>query len=756
MALQDLEQLNLAIDQAVHKDGPMGKTTAAGLNAVLKTLASEIAATPSESTDGVEILSYAEAHIRQAAGTWQPGTFYLLNQRPNPHLGSSSEVLVQANATDALATEAILCTRVPDYANVPLWRTNYFEQGAVTGTTYVQTDLPFVSLAPQETDFVDYSLDGDDSVVITPLPFVFEYGGIACTQVAVDANGRLIMDPAHFNSEYAQHDLAPGYASIYLCWGDLIVNPGTVRYFVTGQAPYRKFVADYTNVIPQTGFPSFSFSGVFSGQIVLEETTNAVTLGFSSNSLTETNWVQGLQYPQQAYQVEQGQAHSSGVLHRFLPVTSHAPVVPALANTATVRWLGRTWTLTSGGNASDEPGTSSAWEPATSTGADAFGNSIPSYDYISYDVLTDSISQRRDSQGNVLKSSSMAGFPWGNPGVRDNYLRAVTLDDSLHHTQDLQFSGNTLVDVSLRNVALAGIRFANNRLTDVALQDYAPSSFEGVEATHGLDPAYTNCSGQQFWQGKPVREASEAASELVRSVLHRQSQAAVAIYKNGQLVSDRVPDFTHPVGSIIPEHDRIDLLGDWSKRTLWLRNYDFTINGNNVAVSGVAVGRGSTGQKTSISNLTVLGALDLNVTRPLTSSLNLNPLASATAGMNITLTRCTIGQLALAPGTSDAGVGTNYYTISYCTIGRIDRTAAGVGTRHRLSHCTFGQDLTTGSVFGGAGPDEVGALVIANSVIYLNGTATLFDNGATPSQQPVFQAVTVVAADGTVSHLNTI
>jgi hypothetical protein len=112
---------------------------------------------------------------------------------------------------------------------------------------------------------VDYRLDGDANVVIAQLPFAFEFGG-AYTQVAVDCNGRLVFDPAHFSSNYAQQTLTPGYASVYLCWGDLIVSPGTVRYFITGQAPYRKFVVDYQDTILQTNYQSFSFSGILAGK----------------------------------------------------------------------------------------------------------------------------------------------------------------------------------------------------------------------------------------------------------------------------------------------------------------------------------------------------------------------------------------------------------------------------------------------------------------------------------------------------------
>ena len=754
MTPQNFDQLSYAIDQAVHPDGPLGKTKALPLNAVLKLLAGEITTLPQAADSSVQALTHAEAKNRQATGSWQPGAFYLIDQRPESRLGSSGDVLVQAVAADALAAEAILCTRVPDFTGVPLWRSNYFEMGSVTGTTYEQVDEPFVLQIPTETDFIDYTLTGDDNYVRVQLPFTFRYGGVPYTEVIVDTNARVVLDPANFSSEYEQHDLAPGYASIYLCWGDLITSPSTVRYFITGKAPYRKLVADYTAVIPQTSFPVFAFSGMCSGQIVLEETTNNVTLGLAANTLTETNWVQGLQYLEQAYQIEKGQVLSSGVLHRFRPLTNRAAVVPALAGGSLVRWLGQTWALAADGNATDEPGTSTAWVPATGAGADAFGNSVPSYDYIGYDLATDAVRERRDAQGNTLVSSSLAGFPWGAPGVRDNYLRNVSLDNSLHYATDLQLSGNKFVDVSLRNVALSGLRFADNHLTDVDLRDYAPSAFERVTATHGLDPAYTDCRSQQFWNGRLVEEAGEAAADLLGNVLHRQRQRAVAIYKAGELVSDRVPDFLHPVASVIPAHDRIDLLGDWSSQTLWLRNYDFTINGNNVVVDRVAIGRGSTGIKVNLTNLVVTGNIDFNVTSPLYGSLNLNPDAAPLAGMNITLARCTLAQLDLAPGTPAAGTGASHYAVNYCSIGRISRLRAGASTQHRFSHCVFGQGLAAGSVFGGAGPDSITAVVIANSVVYLNGTATLYDNDSAPAQQPIFHNVTLVAADGTVSSLD--
>jgi hypothetical protein len=46
MALKDLDQLVAEIDAAVHPNGPLGKTTAPGLNALLKSLATELTARP--------------------------------------------------------------------------------------------------------------------------------------------------------------------------------------------------------------------------------------------------------------------------------------------------------------------------------------------------------------------------------------------------------------------------------------------------------------------------------------------------------------------------------------------------------------------------------------------------------------------------------------------------------------------------------------------------------------------------------------
>lgn len=42
MPLKDLDQLYTEIDAAAHTNGPQGKTTASGLNAVLKSLAEEL------------------------------------------------------------------------------------------------------------------------------------------------------------------------------------------------------------------------------------------------------------------------------------------------------------------------------------------------------------------------------------------------------------------------------------------------------------------------------------------------------------------------------------------------------------------------------------------------------------------------------------------------------------------------------------------------------------------------------------------
>jgi hypothetical protein len=60
MILKDLDQLKAEIDAAVHPNGPQGKTTAPGLNAVLKSLATELTARP-------EVVGAARAGARPGA-----------------------------------------------------------------------------------------------------------------------------------------------------------------------------------------------------------------------------------------------------------------------------------------------------------------------------------------------------------------------------------------------------------------------------------------------------------------------------------------------------------------------------------------------------------------------------------------------------------------------------------------------------------------------------------------------------------------
>jgi hypothetical protein len=48
MALKDFDQLSTEINAAVHTNGPRGKTTAAGLNDLLKSLATELTTLPRE------------------------------------------------------------------------------------------------------------------------------------------------------------------------------------------------------------------------------------------------------------------------------------------------------------------------------------------------------------------------------------------------------------------------------------------------------------------------------------------------------------------------------------------------------------------------------------------------------------------------------------------------------------------------------------------------------------------------------------
>src|SRR5687768_2814951 len=80
------------------------------------------------------------------------------------------------------------------------------------------------------------------------------------------------------------------YHLIAFAWEDLKPNSGgTIRHFMTGSAPFRKFVVDFINV-PQSGA-----GGNVTVQVQLHETTNVVEIHSTNVTFSDRSGTQGVE-----------------------------------------------------------------------------------------------------------------------------------------------------------------------------------------------------------------------------------------------------------------------------------------------------------------------------------------------------------------------------------------------------------------------------------------------------------------------------
>jgi len=696
-----------------------------------------------------EALPFAELLARRAAGTLVPGQHYRVQQRPTTTLGSTGEVLVLATAPTALAPEAVLATRVPDYAGVPLWSAPP-GPGPVADTTYTQETGPFVAEVPGLATAVDRHVSGDDVFYKLPLPFAFTFGGITYTEVGVDTNGRLVFGDANYQTVNGQQRLGSSAVPlIAFAWCDLVVSPATFCSFVVGEAPRRRLVFDYQHSYlfkrEFWGGLHYDTADIVSGQLVLEEGTNRITVGMARNLNPDTNVVQGIQYAGHGYNLYEGQALPSGVMTTFTPQPAYQATDGALALAeGPVVWRGATWVAAAGPTAA-EPGPGSPdWVPAPGAGHDAFGNAVPAYDAITYDAALDAVLERRDAAGNCVAAAAggdvLAAFPWGHPGVRANTLRDTLLDESLLTTPSLQFEANTLVGSSLARVQLAGVACRANCFYGVHLADYAPTELAEVTAFYDFDQRLPGASQRVFGPGGPLPTAADGAAALEAGLAAFKAKFVApgfVTYRAGQAPDFTPLDLLTPFNSDFTPHDLIALHGYFAPDRLCLRNQDYRVRGD-ATFQTFFLGAATKGLNLSVTGLTFL------------QNGSLSPATTTPEGHRIRLLRCTLASLDYY---GQGGSTMNVYHLTQCTIGRLGNMNSQGNQRTTFDGCTLGLGTLSGSVLGGQRGAGNGALTIANSTIVLEGTATLFDPGFDMQYAPTFHNVTLITADGTVSSL---
>ena len=153
-----------------------------------------------------------------------------------------------------------------------------------SGTTYGVNSIPF-SLVTQTSPTTVFATGNDDAVTSVALPFAFNFFGVnyaAGSNCTVSTNGYFQFGSGIAGTFYGYANMPSGTFGnniISLFGRDLQTTntsgTGSIKASVEGTAPNRKYVLYYNNVsvyCSGCGTPSYN------GQIVLNETTNAIDL----------------------------------------------------------------------------------------------------------------------------------------------------------------------------------------------------------------------------------------------------------------------------------------------------------------------------------------------------------------------------------------------------------------------------------------------------------------------------------------------
>lgn len=752
-------QLTASIDEAVNPFGGDPKIEGPALNALLHKMVAGLAVDPAALGTAATPLPYAQAlALATATGpdAFRPGTRYRLTNRPDTALGTAGDVLVTAVGDHELASTALLLAHVPDYQTLPTWFPTHTPLGAPTGeTTYTYAiQNSYTRIRPQVGDFVESGLSGDDNFKVIQLPFDFAFGGITYREVCVDSNGRVVFGPANYSSQYVVPALGTqDVPLVAACWTDMMANGlGNISIFLTGKAPHRRLVVDYSQLryVYNAAYIYNSLENLqqtYTGQIVLEESDGSIAVGQSENGITAQPPVFGLQYAGHFYQPYPTNTNAPvNTTVRYTPVTVRAPTGPvSYAGGTPAIWQGQTWDFI-GTDPTREPGTDPAqWAPHAGPAADLYGNTVLVGDAIGYDLGTDAIGHRTDARNNTVTGGSCRFFPWGMPGVHDNVVADTVLDTSLLTTPNLQFAHNVLRGCHLSGLGLAGLAVHHNRLDQVTLAGYAPTGFSGVTATHGLNTDYQDPSNQCFVKGHVLADSAADLDTALAAFKGKYVDQVTTIFKSGQLPVVQPLNIATPWAQSYVPHDAIEMRGVDLSSSFAFTGQDFNILGNaTLGYTRIAfvTNENAPGYTMTFNGLNFPNGLSMQPAR-----------YSALSGHNLHFLKCTLGFIESWGTGSPTHVST--VTYSHCVINRVNNIGNGAVTNVLINNACLGRTITSGAIFGGTRSATSGPYVVTNSTIYLAGTATVFDAALNPLYYPTFRNCTVVAADGTVTTLDT-
>jgi hypothetical protein len=183
---------------------------------------------------------------------------------------------------------------------------NQNNNATTCGLAYTASSITFSSADPLTTGTTLAFPDDHFATAYTPIGFNFCFDGIQYTQLLVSSNAYLIFDPIYCNTNLPGANATPSSYSAWSISGAIpnttnaprnaILGPwhdidpgvaGNIRYTTYGTTPNQRFVVSYENVA------MFSCNSIlFSGQIKLFETTNAIEVHLTSKNLC-SSWNSG-------------------------------------------------------------------------------------------------------------------------------------------------------------------------------------------------------------------------------------------------------------------------------------------------------------------------------------------------------------------------------------------------------------------------------------------------------------------------------
>lgn len=170
---------------------------------------------------------------------------------------------------------------------------------AAAGLTSAYT-VNTTAFAPQ-TCLANAGPTGDDNVqAANAIGFSFNYFGTTYTSFGISTNGNIQLGDGSGNASNPSYSTAwtdavnptAGVPNnlVALCWDDWFISAGQITWGTTGTAPNRKLVVCYNTTGRGGGNPD-----TLIGQIVLEETTNAIYMHITKKGVSTNSATQGIE-----------------------------------------------------------------------------------------------------------------------------------------------------------------------------------------------------------------------------------------------------------------------------------------------------------------------------------------------------------------------------------------------------------------------------------------------------------------------------